>query len=64
MWSKTDEIKSCPFCGANATIEFDDEPCYHGSKGLYFIRCAGCGARSGFFTEEGNAVASWNNRKV
>ena len=58
----SDKIKSCPFCGGEGYIKFDDEPCYHGSKGWHFIECINCHAKTDCTASETAAIAAWNNR--
>jgi len=55
-------LKPCPFCGGEGHIKFDDEPCYHGSSGLYFVSCEICHAESSKKNSEGEAIAAWNKR--
>jgi len=56
------EIKSCPFCGGEGRVAFDDEPCYHGSSGLYFVVCKDCNARATSKNNEEEAISVWNKR--
>jgi hypothetical protein len=43
-------------------MQFNDTPCYHGSSGLYFVRCKCCGAESGKRGSEEAAADAWNER--
>ena len=56
------ELKPCPFCGGKAKLEFDDEACYHGGRGLDFVECKKCHAKSALADSEIEAITLWNNR--
>jgi Lar family restriction alleviation protein len=58
----SEELKSCPFCGGKSEIEFDDEPCYHGSTGWYYAKCKVCRAKGSFKNTEKEAANAWNTR--
>lgn len=60
-----EELKPCPFCGGNATIEFEDDSC--------LIRCDACSCRTegvGLFEDSDEKYAAseqlkiWNRRSV
>lgn len=48
-----DELKRCPFCGGEA--EVDGFP-------LRYVRCKECGAETGAFDSEEEAIKAWNKR--
>lgn len=50
----TEELKSCPFCGA-------DEP-YKADTGVHWIRCGACTAEGAPFDTEEEAATFWNTR--
>lgn len=59
-----DKLKPCPFCGGEATIRI-----FRGKDGWrdrYAVICrydeGGCGAESGLFHYEAEAVEMWNMR--
>ena len=63
----TQELKSCPFCGSKAALEFhtrkivlshDDER----TSTALRIRCLQCGVSSIEFTSESTAAMWWNRR--
>lgn len=49
------EPKKCPFCGGEA--EVDGFP-------LRYVRCKECGAETGAFDSEGEAIKAWNRREI
>lgn len=58
------ELKPCPFCGSEPTIRV-----YRGKDGWrdrYAVLCrydeGGCGAESGLYHYENEAVEAWNRR--
>ena len=55
------ELKSCPFCGAEAHLTFSD----HSGT---FIQCTNdtgdCGAGLGYHNTDEEAIAAWNKREV
>lgn len=57
----TDELKSCPFCGANSTILYRDNSM---SKWRWSVDCDGttCGASGPIEATEADAVKAWNTR--
>jgi len=61
---ENNEIKECPFCGGEAKLKFDDEPCYHGSAGAYYVQCKKCKAsiENWSFKNKESAIAAWNGR--
>lgn len=50
------ELKSCPFCGGDASVVK-----YVGD--LYAVVCDYCFARTGKYREKQKAVSAWNRRK-
>lgn len=52
---KTYDLLPCPHCGGEA--EFRD-----GSSTKPYIRCKGCGCRTGSSFDYGKLVAAWNRR--
>jgi len=56
------QLKLCPFCGSKAEVEYDDEPCYHGSSGWYFVRCTSCKSKGAKRDTEEDAAFAWNRR--
>ncbi len=56
-----DELKPCPFCGGEKIRAFKRgvfplEPVEH------FVACWECGAKSGYFKSEEEAIVKWNTR--
>ncbi len=49
-------LKSCPFCGYEATL-ID-------SWGMAIVLCANCLGRSHHFTEKRDAINAWNRRSI
>lgn len=49
------EIKPCPFCGADVVLDYS-------LRGIYFIRCPMCHAKSLECYSEEHAVVWWNRR--
>lgn len=56
------ELKPCPFCGGEGKVFFNDEACYHGGKGTYYIVCAECASRGKNGNDEQQAIEAWNRR--
>lgn len=64
------ELKPCPFCGGEASI--NDDPTGNGGKPimrgrvglgrLWSVECDECGADAGYWQEEWLAVRAWNTR--
>jgi Lar family restriction alleviation protein len=48
-------IKPCPFCGAPAEVKIH--------RGMTFIKCVDCGARTGYYFNGEHAKKFWNRRK-
>lgn len=46
------ELKPCPFCGGNAYI----------GNGRTWVRCVECGAETGCYDTEEEAIEAWNRR--
>ena len=49
------ELLPCPFCGGDA---FTGETL----TSLYVVLCRGCGAETGAWDTEAEAIAAWNQR--
>lgn len=63
------ELKSCPFCGGEATPESEPRfvPTFYDPDGSnaeieYWIRCTKCGAETRLFKTEHEALEAWNKR--
>lgn len=64
------ELKPCPFCGGEASI--NDDPTGNGGKPitrgrislgrLWSVECDECGADAGYWQDEEIAVLNWNHR--
>lgn len=50
------ELKSCPFCGSEGKVFFNDEACYRGGNGTYYIACAECTSRGKSGNDEQQAI--------
>ena len=67
-WEPT--LKSCPFCGGEASIVWNDDP--ETGEPCYAIICPDCGIglmninvnehSSGFFSKKWDAIKAWNRR--
>lgn len=55
----TNELKSCPFCGEEASLWIDMP--YEGDE-EYRIQCDLCKAQSISTTEKSEAIETWNKR--
>ena len=53
----TDELKPCPFCGGEATVEFDEL----GNTNLVHVICTECWA-SGPACDDGTEKLAWDTR--
>jgi Lar family restriction alleviation protein len=68
MSQNEDELKPCPFCGGEATIDKLNDSDYleeynqRWDKDEYHARCSGCNALIGPFDDEKQAVLEWNTR--
>lgn len=58
----SEQLKPCPFCGSEGKVFFNDEACYHGGKGTYYIVCAECASRGKNGNDEQQAIEAWNRR--
>ena len=54
------ELKNCPFCGGKA-ISRRRRP-DHIMNGKYFISCAECKNKTGYYDSEEEAIMAWNRR--
>lgn len=61
---KMDGLKSCPFCGGEASINFDSEATVdtQGRRWAYNIVCDKCCATSGLAYSIEMAIEIWNRR--
>lgn len=50
------ELKPCPFCGGEA--RYTEKSRFH----IGWVYCPGCGAASGYYNTEAEAIAAWNTR--
>ena len=70
-----EKLKSCPFCGAKVAkhvnarnledcIHADDcyEPACLTSQIVCDVLEGGCGAATGYYTDEDDLIAAWNRR--
>ena len=56
----TQELKSCPFCGGEGSIQ---EHVFIGFSSTYGIVCLDCGAKSRqFFDTKQEAIDAWDRR--
>lgn len=51
----SDELKPCPFCGKLHHEVSDYKP-------VYRVECTFCGARTGNYNSEQEAIKAWNER--
>lgn len=51
-----EKLKTCPFCGSEATITHRID--------TYGVRCKKCGCEANFFNGEKEVVDFWNNRPI
>jgi Lar family restriction alleviation protein len=58
------ELKTCPFCGGEAEVIEDEEPCYYGSSSVYRVECKKCPTSFGgwHFNNKQQAITAWNKR--
>ena len=58
------DIKSCPFCGGQASVRFRALPIMMATDAgcLYLVRCHECGAEGPEFVAEPWAIRAWNRR--
>ena len=55
-------IKSCPFCGGCGEIEHEQNEAIGGEDWLHVV-CQECGASSGWYLDEQQAISAWNMRQ-
>lgn len=54
------ELKPCPFCGGEATLNIAP---YIGGAGFgYIVECDKCWSKTGYYSQKAEAVAAWNSR--
>lgn len=53
------ELKSCPFCGSKAEIEYYNPASGFGS---FSVECNKCRTASGSYTHEHQVIEAWNRR--
>ena len=58
----SEQLKPCPFCGSEGKVFFNDEACYHGGNGTYYIACAECTSRGKSGNDKQQAIEAWNRR--
>ena len=61
----SDELKSCPFCGSKAVIDQYSNTIGQKQIDSHVVECNceyGCGARTGIFFKEKDAIEAWNKR--
>jgi len=59
----SDKLKYCPFCGDELVkVKFDEDEPHYLMMGIVFIECQNCGAKSGHYHREEEAIAAWNKR--
>lgn len=60
------ELKSCPFCGETEPVRLIVSPGKDGWRDRYFVLCnyedGGCGAESGWYHSQIEAIGAWNRR--
>ncbi len=58
------ELKSCPFCGGQATMHKDTWPGNDGTYRTFWVRCRNrkCGGSTEEDNSESTAAARWNRR--
>lgn len=56
MSAKTTELKPCPFCGGEASINRPS------GRMLFCVVCDDCDANSGYYFTEEDAARAWNSR--
>jgi Lar family restriction alleviation protein len=52
------KIKSCPFCGGKAKNGTEE----YGNDYYKVVECKKCGASSGWYDTDNEAIAAWNKR--
>ena len=57
-----ESLKPCPFCGGNADICTDFHLIGNEYIPVKYIRCEGCGARTGLWLDDDEAIKAWNRR--
>ena len=55
--SKSNELLSCPFCGASAEFEYIDN-----GYGTGYVQCTECGVS--IFGGRDSAIEMWNRRSI
>lgn len=63
------ELKTCPFCGGEAQLVFE-EGSFDWASDLNYVKCTKCGARGAVWhsnlvdesVKAQQAIKSWNNR--
>jgi len=59
-WTTSDELKPCPFCGAEGKLK---RHIYHELDDTFGVICSACEAQtSQFFIERDDAIEAWNRR--
>lgn len=66
MPNKEVKLKSCPFCGRKKCVFVTVRIGQDGWRDSYYVLCdyyeGGCGAASGIYHTEEEAVEAWNRR--
>lgn len=57
-----ERIKSCPFCGCWGEIEHESNEVISGEDWVHVV-CQECGASSGWYLDEQQAITAWNRRQ-
>lgn len=52
-----ENLKPCPFCGSEEVIMED-------GYGLFYVRCADCGASASYCETDEEAISAWNERVI
>lgn len=54
--------KPCPFCGSAAGLCYDYRVICFRAERFAYIRCEGCGAKTGYWILDDEAIRAWNRR--
>ena len=55
------KLKSCPFCGACAELEYEEKEIPDGENWLHIV-CTHCGSSTGWYLDAELARDAWNMR--